>query len=197
MTAAGAVVEVTARPLSLVASRRRPPLPLAARRRNCAWLEICRLVVDPVYQREWRARPGQHRAHRAGILLGPMFAPVIVAPVGRRRYAIIDGPAPLDRGAAARPRPRALPDRTHRRGDAADAFAAINASSTPITSCSSITPASAAGDALALERRRHARLPAAVTVNALPGTGQPDQARWRRWRRPLAGIAPRSTAARR
>ncbi|WP_407146277.1 ParB N-terminal domain-containing protein [Bradyrhizobium sp. ORS 86] len=55
------------------------------------WLSIADLVVDPEYQREITARGRTNVRRIAGHFDWSMFAPVIVAPAGSNRFAIVDG----------------------------------------------------------------------------------------------------------
>lgn len=55
------------------------------------WIAIKALVIDPEYQREVSGRGRRNIAKIAGEFDWSKFAPVIVAPAGSDRYAIVDG----------------------------------------------------------------------------------------------------------
>lgn len=109
------------------------------------WLSIADLVIDPEYQREI-TRIGRTNVRRiAGSFNWAMFTPVMVAPVGSNKFAIVDG---QHRATAAKlcglDRVPCMIIHADRSGQAM-AFSVINRNVTPVQSIHLFHAAVAAG----------------------------------------------------
>lgn len=120
--------------------------PVEPCRVELAWLATDTLVIDPAYQRDVRHSGKAHIGRIARGFSWSKFAPLIAAPVGDGRYAIIDG---QHRAIAAKARGLTpLPALIMPIGPEAQAaaFAAINGQVTPINSMHVYKAALAAGE---------------------------------------------------
>lgn len=111
-----------------------------------AWIKTRDLVIDTLYQRDVGLAGKAHIVRIAEAFSWAKFAPLIVAPTGDGRYALIDG---QHRATAAKARGlRELPALIIplSPGEQAAAFAAINGNVTPISSMHVFKAALAAGD---------------------------------------------------
>lgn len=117
------------------------------------WLAIRQLVIDPEYQRDLNRAGRSNVARIARAFDWSKFAPVIVAPAGSDRFAIVDGQHRTTAAllAGVERVPCSIIDVS--RAQQAASFAAVNGMVTRISSLQVFTARLAAGDEKALALR--------------------------------------------
>lgn len=118
------------------------------------WLSISQLVVDPEYQREITTVGRKNVRRIAEHFNWSMFAPVVVAPVGSNKFAIVDGQHRTTAAALCKVDkvPCAIIEAL--RGEQAAAFRAINANITRMHTIQLHHASVAAGEAHALRIKK-------------------------------------------
>jgi hypothetical protein len=111
------------------------------------WLAIAQLVIDPDYQRDITYVGRKNVRKIAEGFNWSMFAPVIVAPAGSNKFAIVDGQHRTTAAALCGVEKVPCAIIEAKPGEQAAAFTAINANTTALSSIQLHHAAVAAGDA--------------------------------------------------